>query len=325
MIGENSVQTERIAAIRKFNRFYTRHLGVLEEGYLQSEFSLTEARIVYELAQADYLTATQLQSALGHDAGYLSRVLRRLGEANLIRTSASPTDGREKLLSLTPQGRNAFDRIDRRSRDQIDGDLSRLSSDDRRILISSMMTIEDLLNTTPESPSPFTLRSHRPGDMGWVIQRHGEIYAREYGWNDEFEALVAEIAADFLRNFDPMMERCWIAEYRGERVGSVFLVKHPDRDGVAKLRLLLVDPAARGMGIGKCLVDECTRFATEAGYRTITLWTNSVLSAARNIYRSAGYELTEEEPHRSFGHDLISETWELHLERTHSITHKSLP
>jgi DNA-binding MarR family transcriptional regulator/GNAT superfamily N-acetyltransferase len=300
-------------AVRRFSRFYTRQLGLLQEGLLRSPFSLTEGRVVYELAQRDEATPGELCQLLGVDAGYMSRILKSFAERGLVARTASPRDGRQSLYRLTEAGRAAYDAIDAASRGQIEGLLSTLSSDEQVQLVGSMETIERVLDPPAAPRVPYLLRSHQPGDIGWVVYRHGVLYSREYGWNEEFEALVADIAARFIRELDPARERCWIAEREGENVGSVFLVRHPERDGVAKLRLLLVEPSARGLGIGRRLVAECTRFARQAGYHTITLWTNSVLHAARSLYEAEGYRLVAEEAHHSFGKDLVGQTWELTL------------
>lgn len=301
----------RVEAVRRFNRFYTRQIGVLQEGLLQSPFSLTEARVLYELAHQKETTATALGEELGLDAGYLSRILRGFQKQGLIDKKPSETDGRQSLLRLTASGKKAFARIDKDSQREIGAMLQSLPAAGQSRLIEAMGTIEELLGARPEPRVPYILRPHQPGDMGWVVQLHGALYAKEYGWDEQFEALIAEIVAQFLRSFDPKRERCWIAEKDGENVGSVFLVR--ESDTVAKLRLLLVDPKARGLGIGARLVDECTRFARQVGYRKITLWTNSVLHAARRIYEAACFRLVHEEAHHSFGHDLTGQTWELDL------------
>lgn len=301
----------RVEAVRRFNRFYTRQIGVLQEGLLQSPFSLTEARVLYELAHQKETTATALGEELGLDAGYLSRILRGFQKQGLIDKKPSETDGRQSLLKLTAPGKKAFARIDKDSQREIGAMLQNLPAAGQGRLMEAMGTIEELLGARPEPRVPYILRPHQPGDTGWVVQLHGALYAKEYGWDEQFEALVAEIVAQFLRSFEPKRERCWIAEKDGENVGSVFLVR--ESDTVAKLRLLLVDPKARGLGIGARLVDECTRFARQVGYRKITLWTNSVLHAARRIYEAAGFRLVHEEAHHSFGHDLIGQTWELDL------------
>ena len=298
----------RIASVRRFNRFYTQTIGVLEEGLLGSPFSLTEARVLYELAHRDRPTASELARELRLDPGYLSRILRGFRRQGLIERDRAATDGRRSHLSLTAAGEEAFAPLDGRSHDEIAAMLTPLAERTQRRLIAAMRSIEELLDPAPPGEERFVLRSPRPGDVGWVASRHGAIYAAEYGFDMGFEALVAEIAAGFVSNFDPRRERCWIAEKDGEPVGSVFLVK--DADSIAKLRLLLVEPAARGLGIGHRLVEECVGFARAAGYRRITLWTQSVLVAARRIYEAAGFRLVRTEPHRSFGHDLVGEYWE---------------
>jgi DNA-binding MarR family transcriptional regulator/GNAT superfamily N-acetyltransferase len=302
-----------ISAVRRFNRFYTRRIGVLNEGHLRSPFSLAEVRVLYELSHRENLTAALLGKELGLDAGYLSRILRRFEKQGFVGRTPSAADGRQSHLRLTDAGRETFATLNARSTDEIAAMLAALAPAEQRRLVDAMRTIERLLGAPPEPGTPYLLRPHQPGDIGWVIHRHGALYAQEYGWDERFEALVAEIAAKFIQNLDPRRERCWIAERDGESVGSVFLVRHPDAAGVAKLRLLLVEPSARGLGIGTRLVDECVRFARRAGYRTITLWTQSMLHAARHIYEQAGFRLVREEPHQSFGHDLVGETWELEL------------
>ncbi len=301
----------RIEAVRRFNRFYTQQIGVLQERLLRSPFSLAEGRLIYELAHRGKTTATELRSQLGLDAGYLSRLLQGLKKRGLIDRQVSRADGRQNLLSLNEKGKKAFASIHVRSRNEIGGMLNPLSPADQSRLVKAMDTIEDLLGARPEQKAPYLLRPHQPGDMGWVVHRHGVIYSEEYRWDEQFEALVAGIVSKFIQKYDPKKERCWIAEKDGENVGSVFLVKRSTR--IAKLRLLLVDPKARGRGIGSRLVDECVRFARQAGYRKIVLWTNHVLLAARHIYEEAEFQLVHEEPHHSFGHDLIGETWELML------------
>lgn len=305
------VLDQNIEAVRQFNRFYTRQIGILREGLLNSEFSLTEVRVLYELAQRQGLTASELGKELGLDAGYLSRILRGFKKRGLIDSKASEVDGRQFILQLTRQGKRAFAPLDGRAQQEIGELLGTLSEEEQRRLVEAMKTIEGLFGNQPESKTPYLIRPHQPGDMGWVIHRHGVLYAQEYHWDERFEALVASIAAKFIENFDPQRERCWIAEKDGEIVGSVFLVK--ESKTVAKLRLLLVEPKARGLGIGGRLVNECERFARQAGYRKIRLWTNSILHAARHIYQKAGYRLILEEPHESFGHQLVAETWELKL------------
>ena len=301
----------RVEAVRRFNRFYTRQIGVLPEKLLRSPFSLAEARVIYELAHRERATATGVAGELGLDGGYLSRILRDFSKRGLIGKKPSPTDRRQTLLWLTKTGQEAFATINARSRNQIEALLNGLAPADQKRLLEAMETIETLLGARPERKVPYLLRPHQPGDMGWVVHRHGVLYTEEYGWDGQFEALVAGIVAKFIQHYDPKKERCWIAEKEGEVVGSVFLVQKSKN--VAKLRLLLVEPKARGLGIGTRLVDECERFARQVGYRKIVLWTNSILHTARHIYEAAGYRLVRQDPHHSFGHDLIGETWELKL------------
>lgn len=301
--------------MRRFNRFYTRRIGVLGEGLLDSPFSLTDARVIYELAERDGAIASDLCRDLGLDTGYLSRILRRLGKAGLVARRQSRTDGRKSHLSLTAKGRRTFARLDRASHAQSRAMVAALSPEDLEKLAAAMDRIERLLGADGAPPAngdaPYVLRPPRPGDIGWVIHRHAALYAREYGWNDEFEAMVAEIGAAFIRNFDPRRERCWIAERDGEVLGSVFLVR--ESETVGKLRLLYVEPSARGLGLGRGLVEECVRTARALGYRRLVLWTNDILSAARAIYVRLGFRLVKSEPHRSFGKDLVGEYWELDL------------
>lgn len=307
----------RIEAVRRFNRFYTRRIGVLDDGLLDSPFSLAEARLLWELAHADTrLTASRLARELDLDPGYLSRLLRRLKDQGLVRTSRSKDDARVLWLSLSPAGQRAFAPLDARSREQVGALLATLDEPRQQALLDAMTLIEDALSDTPRAPAPIALRALQPGDLGWVIGRHGALYAQEYGWSAAFEALVARIAADFVDRFDPAREAAWIAERAGERLGCVFLVQARDDvrqqviPAAAQLRMLLVEPAARGQGLGRRLVDECERFARAQRYRRILLWTNSNLDAARAIYEKAGYRLIASEPHHSFGHDLVGETWE---------------
>jgi DNA-binding MarR family transcriptional regulator/GNAT superfamily N-acetyltransferase len=302
--------SREISAIRAFNRFYTHKLGVFDQHFMKSPFSLSEGRVLYELAHRDDLAAKQIGIELGLDAGYLSRLIQNFDEKGLITRQPLPSDRRQYRLSLTAKGRQAFAKLDRSSDDQVIAMIEGLADDDRRRLVAAMATIQHLLGTT-DAPKPAILRDPRPGDMGWVVQSHGALYASEYGFDSSFEALVAEIAAKFLTSFDASRERCWIAELDGAPVGSVFLVKHSD--DVAKLRLLLVDPAGRGHGLGQKLVAECIAFARACGYRRMTLWTQSILVAARRIYEGAGFKLIASEPHRSFGQDLVGETWEREL------------
>ena len=300
-----------VEAVRRFSRFYTRQVGVLHEGYNGSEFSLTEARIIYELAHREAATATDLARYLGLDPGYLSRILKSFQERGLVQRQASDVDARQYLLSLTELGQKRFAELNARSRSDMAQMLSRLTAWQQQRLIDAMSEIERLLSAAPERGAHYILRPHQPGDIGWAVQRHGELYAREYGWDESFEALAAEVGAKFLRDFDPKKERAWVAEKDGENVGFVMLIKHTDE--VAKLRMLLVDPKARGLGLGKRLVEECIRFARQRGYKKITLWTNDVLVTAIHIYKQCGFKLTAEERHHSFGHELVGQTWELDL------------
>ena len=306
------VRTDRVAAVRSFNRFYTQQIGVLEEGMLRTPFSLPEARVLWEMGRLGTTTATELRHALDLDPGYLSRLLRRLERRGLLERSRSAADGRRRQLVLSAPGRKTYGELDAASAAQIEGLLGRLSDSDQTRLVEAMDAIESLLLPPAEPRVPFVLRPSRPGDMGWVISRHGALYAQEYGWDEGFEALAAEIVAAYAKEHDPRRERCWIAERRGEPVGSIFLVRQSDE--VAKLRLLLVEPHARGFGIGGRLTEECVQTARLLGYRRLALWTQSVLVAARRLYQQAGFRLVHEEPARAFGHDLVSETWELDLQ-----------
>jgi DNA-binding MarR family transcriptional regulator/GNAT superfamily N-acetyltransferase len=316
--------TDRIEAVRRFNRFYTHRIGVLNEGLLDSDFTLTECRILWELAHLEDgagITATDLGRLLDLDAGYLSRLLRALKERELVTATRNKDDARQSLLQLTQAGRRAFEPLDRRSQQQVDALLSRLSDTQQTELLQAFQRVQLLLGEPSGKPAKnsFILRSHRPGDMGWLVSRHGALYAREYQWDMRFEALVARIAADFIDHFDARRETCWIAERDGVNIGCVCLVQARDEatnepvEGTAQLRLLLVEPSARGLGLGERLVAECHRFAREAGYRRVRLWTNSQLTAAKHIYSKAGYRLIESAPFYGFGHDLVGETWELDL------------
>ena len=310
------------AAVRRFNRFYTRHIGVLQEGLAETRFSLAESRLLWEFAHRDRTTAAELARDLGLDPGYLSRLLRGLKEGKLIKGVRSEADARHLHLSLTAAGKRAFAPLDKHSEEGVAALLAPLRESDRTTLLAAMRTIEQLLGTErAAAATPWLLRPPQNGDIGWVVARHGALYAREYGWDWRFEALVARIAADFVERFNPAREACWIAEQDGANVGCVFLVQARDEtpaaapiEGTAQLRMLLVEPGARGLGVGARLVDECERFARARGYRRIVLWTNSVLTAARAIYRRAGYVQTASEPHRSFGHALVGETWALELD-----------
>jgi DNA-binding MarR family transcriptional regulator/GNAT superfamily N-acetyltransferase len=300
----------RVDDVRRFNRFYTRRIGVLREGLLGSEFPLPEARLLYELGQRQRCTATQLGADLDLDAGYLSRLLQSLRKRGFVTAKPSPEDARRSLLSLTAKGRRAFSTLDSRSRGEVAGMLAKLPGLAQARLVEAMKTVESLLAENGAAPR-ITLRPHRPGDMGWVVHRHGALYAEEYGWDERFEALVAGIVARFVQDFDAARERCWIAEMAGRTVGSVFVVKQ--NKTTAKLRLLLVEPEARGLGIGRRLVEECIRFARDKGYRRLVLWTQSNLDAARGIYRRCGFRRVKSEPHASFGVRLTGEYWQLRL------------
>jgi DNA-binding MarR family transcriptional regulator/predicted GNAT family acetyltransferase len=301
----------RVADVRRFNRFYTQRIGVLQEGLVNSPFPLTEARVLYELAHREQPTASELGRDLGLDPGYLSRILRRFEKKGLLTRKASRNDGRQQLLSLTRKGEEAFAPVNVRSRAEIEALLGPLSEAEQKRLMDAMQEIESLLGARPEAKAPYMLRPHQPGDIGWITHRHAVLYAQEYGWDETFEALVAEVGAAFIKNFDPKKERCWIAEKDGEIVGAALLVKKSAT--VAKIRLVYVEPKARGLGIGARLTAECERFARQAGYKKITLWTNSILHAARHVYEKAGFRLVAAEPHHSFGHDLVGETWEKKL------------
>jgi DNA-binding MarR family transcriptional regulator/predicted GNAT family acetyltransferase len=303
----------RVAGVRQFNRFYTRQIGLLRHGLLGTAFSLTEGRVLFELAQRGTTTAAELAADLGIDPGYLSRLLRGLTTSGLLVSTRSATDRRQSILALTDRGREMFASLDRRSKEEIGALLERLDEDEQHRLLAAMATIQTLLApaAAPAMSDAVILRPHQSGDLGWVLARHGAIYAMEYGWGSQFTALVAGIMADFQRGHDPAREGCWIAELDGAPAGSVMLVNAGN--GIAKLRLLIVEPQVRGRGIGRRLVAQCIRFARDAGYRKITLWTQSVLTDARNIYEGAGFVRVEEEPHRSFGVDLVGETWELDL------------
>lgn len=304
---------QRVDRFRRFNRFFTRKIGVLEEKLLKSSFSLAEARILFEMAHAERLTATDLCRELGLDAGYLSRILSRFEKQGLAERIRSEQDGRQFWIRLTPKGRETYADLDRRSREQIAGLMNGLDEEEQKQMLLSMHTIESILDKKTETPhGTIYLRNHRPGDMGWVIHRHGALYHQEYGWDERFEALVARIAADFIDNCNPEREICIMAEMNGEIVGSVFVVQVDET--TAKLRLLLVEPKARGLGLGNRLVQESIAFAKRTGYRKMVLWTHSVLEAARHIYAKTGFRLVEQEAYTSFGKDLISETWELLLE-----------
>jgi DNA-binding MarR family transcriptional regulator/GNAT superfamily N-acetyltransferase len=297
---------------RSFNRFYTRMIGTLSEGLLNSEYSLTEARVLYELATHDGTLAREIADELNLDGGYLSRILRRFENAALIQKSVSASDARQMELRLTAKGRALFDELNERSNQQAELLLESLTPEKRSTLLRSMSGIVNAMATNG-SPSPYVLRQNRPGDMGWVISRHGELYAKEYGWDEHFEALVANLAADFITNYDARLERCWIAERDGERLGCIFLIRHREEAATARLRMLLVEPSARGLGLGKALVHECVSFARTAGYKRVVLWTVNLLSAAGHIYGQVGFKLVQEQAAHRFGADMIDQTWELEL------------
>jgi DNA-binding MarR family transcriptional regulator/GNAT superfamily N-acetyltransferase len=307
----NSELDGQVAAVRRFSRFYTRKFGIIEPKLLDSRWMLQEARIIYEIAERQSCTATDLVRALGLDAGYLSRTLQSLQRRQVVARKPSKADRRVTELALTAKGRAAFAELDSRSRGEVAGLLGKLDTAERAAVVNAMNTIEQALEPPAHQPAGFLLRSHRPGDIGWIVSRHGALYAQEYGWDISFEALAAEIAAQFIRSYDASREHCWIAEIGGEPVGSVFLVKASD--DAAKLRLLLVERKARGLGVGRALTEQCIRFARAAGYTSITLWTQSILVAARGIYQQAGFQRVRQEKHHSFGADLVGETWEMKL------------
>lgn len=305
-----------IDTVRRFNRFYTAAIGTLHDGLLQSSLSLAEARLLFEIATSERPTASEIAGRLKLDLGYVSRMLGKFEGRGFIRRKTSATDGRQSILSLTAAGRKEFAAINQRSSEQVAAMLAPLGLEKQRTLTQAMTSIEAILGAEGKEQRdarPFVLRSHRPGDMGWIVYRHGALYAQEYGWDERFEALVTRIAADFLDQFDVRSERCWIAERDGEFLGCVLLVKHRTSEGTAKLRLLLVEPSARGMGVGRTLVQQCTYFARQAGYTRIVLWTNSVLTSARRIYEHEGYRLVQEEEHESWGKKLQGQHWELKL------------
>jgi DNA-binding MarR family transcriptional regulator/GNAT superfamily N-acetyltransferase len=310
---ETAVADDCIARVRRFNRFYTRQLGVLRKTYLDSPYSLGEARVLYEIAQGGAPTASDIARILDLDAGYLSRTLRNFEKRGLIERKASARDGRQSHLALSAHGRKTFAPLERRSQRDMATMLAGLAPGDEARLIAAMTTIEQLLDdASPENSMPqrsYSLRQPRHGDFGWIVKRHAELYAQEYGWGAPFEGVCAQIVADFINTFDDKRERCWIAELDDENVGSIMLAK--DSDSVARIRLLLVDPKARGLGLGRHLTDECIRFARTAGYRKMTLWTHSVLTAARHIYQQAGFQLMRSEQHESWGRPVVSEHWDL--------------
>lgn len=301
-----------VQTIRRFNRFYTTQIGVVNEHLVDSEFSLSEMRVLYELAHRDAPTAGALAKELGLDPGYLSRMLRAFEKLGMLSRLESKSDARQNLLSLTPHGRKAFASLEVRWQEQMVHLLERIRPTDRKRLVEAMHTIEEILGEKSEATPAYMLRPNRPGDMGWVVQRHGEIYWQEYRYDERFEAFCAEIVAHFVLNLDPRREACWIAEKDGQNIGSIFVVQKSKT--VAKLRLLLVEPSARGLGIGRRLVEECVRFSRGAGYKKIVLWTQSELHAARHLYQQSGFKVVDKKRHDSFGRKgLVAETWELSL------------
>jgi len=311
------IAPERVAAVRRFNRFYTQQLGALHEDWLDSAFSLAQARVLYEISRRDKVTARELVAELGLDAGYLSRILRAFETRGLISRRTSDADARQSLVALTGRGRKAYAPLEQRTVDDIGAMLAQLSEGEQTRLVAAMTAIESLLGAEQKAAAPaYILRPPRYGDLGWIVTAHAELYACEYNWGEPFEGLCAQIVADFANHFDPQWERCWIAERGGENVGSVMLVKDkPDepQPAVGRIRLLLVDPKARGLGLGTRLTDECVRFARAAGYKQVTLWTHSVLTAARHIYEKAGFTLTASEKRHSWGQDVVAEFWDLVL------------
>lgn len=305
-----AAETADVDAVRAFNRFYTRRIGVLQEDLLDSAFPLTQARVLFELAQREPVAAREIGEVLGLDPGYLSRILQGFAGDGLIDKARSEQDARSFVLTLSAKGREAFAALDRSSHESTAAMLSALSTLDRDRLLRAIREAEQALST-PSLPAAQRLlvREHRIGDIGWAIERHGRLYADEYGWNGEFEALVATLFARFATRHDPQYERCWIAELDGERIGCVFVVRNEDDAATAQLRCLLVDPRARGLGVGRRLVETCIAFARDAGYRQLLLWTNDVLRSARKIYEGCGFSLIEQAPHHSFGHDLVGQVW----------------
>lgn len=306
-----AVDADRVAALRAFPRSYTALLGVLDEGLLHSPYSVTEARVIFELAQRELTHVADLRRDLGIDAGYMSRITARLEADGLVWRERSQADARRQVLRLTEQGRVVFDMLDARAAEQATQLLSGMPDPVQRRVVAAMDTIRAAFADGATSPSTVVLRAPEPGDLGWVVARHGVMYAAEYGWDETFEGLVARIVGDFAADHDPRREAAWVAEIDGEPVGCVFCVVADE--ATAQLRLLLVEPTARGRGVGRRLVDECVRFARRTGYRSLVLWTNDVLVSARRIYEAAGFALVDEDPHHSFGHDLVGQHWSLEL------------
>ena len=313
MLAPDPDLDRRVQLVRRFNRLYTQRIGVLEPRYLHSNYSLTHVRVLYELAQHSDTTASELGAKLGIDAGYLSRIIKRFDKDALVVRTPAPQDGRQSYLNLTRRGRSLFTSFEKRASAEMRQLIAELPETGQRHLVTAMAQIERLLAPARDTQQ-YELRSHRAGDLGFIVHRHGVLYSREYGWDTRFEALVAEVVAKFIRDYDERHDRCWLAERSGELVGSVLVTRVSKH--VAQLRLLLVEPSARGLGIGQHLVDECVRFARAAGYRTLKLWTNDVLHSARRIYEAAGFQLVAQEKHRLFGEGLTGQTWALELTET---------
>jgi DNA-binding MarR family transcriptional regulator/GNAT superfamily N-acetyltransferase len=311
-MAKSATAAARIDAVRRFNRFYTRKIGVLRKGYLDSPFSLPEARVLYELDRRKNATASDIAAALDLDQGYLSRLLQQFEKRGLVTRTASKEDARRSHLSLTARGKKAFAPLDVRSQHDAVDLLTRLPDAEQQRIVSAMATIEGLSGEPAEKAKSYILREPRTGDFGWIVARNAELYWQEYRWGWPFEGICAQIVADFINKFDPKKERCWIAEMNGENVGTVMLVKD-DKPGVARLRLLLVDPKARGLKLGTRLVDECVKFARKAGYKSMTLWTHENLTAARAVYAKAGLTLTSSEKKKSFGQKVVAEYWDMRL------------
>jgi DNA-binding MarR family transcriptional regulator/N-acetylglutamate synthase-like GNAT family acetyltransferase len=309
-VAVQTVSEKQVREVRAFNRFYTRKIGVLD-GMASSPFSLAEARVLYELAHQSQPTASDIRKELGLDAGYMSRIVRDLEGRKLVRRERSKLDERQSFLSLTTKGRTAFAGLDQRSNRDIAAMLDQLSPAQRNQLVDVVQTARRLLGDKVGPGTPYLIRQHQPGDLGWIVYRQAILYADEYGWDETYEAMAAEIVTQFIKTYDPKWERAWVAEKDGERVGAVLVAKESPE--TAKLRLLHVETETRGLGIGKRLVEECLRFARQAGYQKMTLWTQSILHAARHIYQQAGFHVVREENHRSFGRDLTAETWERDL------------
>jgi DNA-binding MarR family transcriptional regulator/GNAT superfamily N-acetyltransferase len=306
--------SEKIEAVRRFNRLYTKRIGLLNQGLLKSKFPLTQVRILFELAQLEQATAKDLIRELDIEAGYLSRILSAFEKNNLLLRLPSKSDNRQHLLKLTSKGKKALSVLNARANQEVAALLQSLSPEAQDRLLSAMQSLENILGIRRGiTLTPYLLRSHVPGDIGWIIHRHGVLYSQEYGFDETFEALVAEILARFIQRHDPKREHLWIAEQDGERIGSVMIVDAGEE--VAQLRLLLVEPKARGKGIGKRLIDECIGFSKRNGYKKLKLWTQSILAEARHLYAKAGFTIVEKKPNKSFGHDLTSEIWELPLQK----------